>query len=47
MVAGAVAGNLSPEATSTFGNNFADATRERMNKWPERYRSKCWPNPES
>jgi hypothetical protein len=27
MVTGAVAGNISPEATSPFGNIFADATR--------------------
>ena len=27
MVAGVVAGNISPEATSPFGNIFADAMR--------------------
>jgi hypothetical protein len=34
MVAGAVAGNISPEATSPFGNIFADATRGmRQGDW--------------
>ena len=27
MVAGAIAGNISPEATNPLGNIFADATR--------------------
>ena len=27
MVAGTIAGNISPEATKPFGNIFADATR--------------------
>ena len=35
MVAGAIAGNISPEATNPFGNIFADATRGRRDeKYP-------------
>ena len=33
MMAGAIAGNISPEATKPFGNIFADATRGLWRHW--------------